>query len=182
MSEALDQADDAPARTSRHGDEAKNVAGYAVTINRPRAELWTFWRDFSNLQHFMANIERITVLDDRRSHWVVKAPADQLVEWDAVVTDERAGEYIAWTSENADVPNGGRVEFRDNGDKGTIVSATIHYDPPAGFIGKAVAKLTGREPNVQARHDLKRFKMLMETGEIATNATNRAHDAAQEKY
>ena len=76
---------------------------------------------------------------------------------------------IAWAStEGADIPNSGRIEFRDAGDRGTIVTATIAYDPPAGIIGKVVAKLFQREPAIQARRDLRRFKQLMETGEIAT--------------
>ena len=48
----------------------------------------------------------------------------------------------------------------------------IAYDPPGGVIGELVAKLFQREPRIQTRRDLRRFKQLMETGEIATNARN----------
>lgn len=171
---ATEHVDDAPARTSKHSDEANNVVGRAVTINRPARELYAYWRDFSNLATFMENIVSIDVLDAGRSHWVVKAPMGQTVEWDAVVTEDREGEMIAWTSENADVPNGGRVEFRDAGARGTVVSATIAYYPPAGIVGKVVAKVLQREPGVEMRRDLRRFKQLMETGEIATNVKTRA--------
>ena len=68
----------------------------------------------------------------------------------------------------ADVANSGRVEFKDVGDRGTVVTATIAYDPPAGIVGKIIAKMFQREPAIQARRDLRRFKQLMETGEIAT--------------
>lgn len=191
MSDTVEHAaaDDAPLSTSKHPADAVSAApldrpadgdadtlvGRSVTINRPRAELFAYWRDFANLSTFMENVERIDVLDPRRSHWVVKAPADRTVEWDAVVTDEREGEYIAWTSEpGADVPNSGRIDFRDApGGRGTVVSATILYDPPAGFIGKVIAKMFQREPAIQARRDLRRFKQLMEAGEIATGARNR---------
>jgi uncharacterized membrane protein len=81
------------------------------------------------------------------------------------------GELIAWRSDDdASVPHSGRIEFRDspNG-RGTIVTATIAYDPPAGALGKLVAKATRKDPNAQARHDLRRFKQLMETGEISTS-------------
>jgi uncharacterized membrane protein len=175
------RADDAPAPTAKnqHGRdhatdalvEAKgdHVVGRAVTINRPVAELYAYFRDFAKLATFMENVERVDVLDSARSHWVVKAPGGKTVEWDARVTEERDGELIAWTSEDgADVPNSGRVEFRDAGVRGTVVTATIAYDPPAGTIGKLVAKLFQREPAIQARRDLRRFKQLMETGEIAT--------------
>jgi uncharacterized membrane protein len=186
--------DDAPLTTSKdagaieklgdrvpdaHGD---SLSGVTVTINRPRAELFAFWRDFTNLHNFMDNVERIDVKDGRNSHWVVRAPAGKSVEWDAEVTDESDGEFIAWSStEGADVPNSGRVDFRDaTGGRGTAVTATVIYDPPAGVVGKIVAKMFQREPAIQARCDLRRFKQLMETGEIATAAFTRKQ-AADEK-
>ena len=178
--------DDAPAATSKSSDvrdaaidglsDAKGDAliGRTVTINRPREDLFAYWRDFANLPTFMDNVERIDILSDTRSHWVVKAPAGKTVEWDATITEEKAGELIAWTSaEGAQVPNSGRIEFRDAGDRGTIVSATIAYDPPVGVVGKLIAKLFQREPAIQARRDLRRFKQLMETGEVATAARTR---------
>lgn len=193
MAETIDpaRADDAPLSTSKHRSAAIEAAtnqygspdhgdpdeliGRTVTINRPRDELYAFWRDFTNLPSFMDNVERIKVLDGRRSHWTVKAPGGTHVEWTAAVTDEREGEYIAWASEeDASVPNSGRIEFRDaQGGRGTIVTATILYDPPAGIIGKVIAKMFQREPAIQARRDLRRFKQLMETGEVATGARNR---------
>ena len=175
--------DDAPATTSKDKEvraqevdtlpqpKGDALLGRTVTINRPRAELFAYWADLTNLPTFMDNVERIDMLSDTRSHWVVKAPAGTTVEWDAVITEKREGELIAWAStDDADVPNSGRIEFRDAGDRGTIVTATIAYDPPAGIIGKVVAKLFQREPAIQARRDLRRFKQLMETGEIATAA------------
>lgn len=164
---------DAVAALDRDGEESygDQLIGRTVTINRPRAELFAYWRDFANLPSFMDNVERIETRSPTRSHWVVKAPAGKTVEWDATVTDERDGEYIAWASEaGADVPNSGTITFRDAGDRGTVVTATIVYDPPAGVIGKVIAKLFQREPAIQARRDLRRFKQLMETGEVATAA------------
>jgi uncharacterized membrane protein len=180
--------DDAPLTTSKDSgavDEATSalveprgdsLIGRAVTINRPRDELFAYWRDFSNLPNFMDNVVSVDLLDDRRSHWVVKAPGGRTVEWDAVITEERPGETIAWAStEEADVPNSGRIDFRDAGpNRGTVVTATIVYDPPAGMVGKLIAKMFQREPAIQARRDLRRFKQLMETGEIATAAHTRA--------
>jgi uncharacterized membrane protein len=185
MSDAI--TDDAPLTTSKDQSRAVDEAtealienrgdalvGRTVTINRPIGELFSYFRDFANLATFMENVERIDVLDDRRSHWVVKAPGGKTVEWTSVVTEEAPDSFIAWASEEgADVANSGRVDFRDAGDRGTMVSATILYDPPAGTIGKLVAKIFQREPAIQARRDLRRFKQLMETGEIATGARNR---------
>src|ERR1700761_5783654 len=93
---------------ARPGD---TLIGRTVTINRPRQELYEFWRDLRNLPRFMENIYSITVGDDNRSHWVVQAPGDREVEWDAVVTEDHAGSVLAWEStEGADVRNSGRVE------------------------------------------------------------------------
>ncbi|ATE66423.1 SRPBCC family protein [Rhizorhabdus dicambivorans] len=190
MSERHDATprDDAPLSTSKDSDAAEaagetivdargsSLIGRTVTINRPRAELFAYWRDFSNLPRFMDNIVRIDILDECRSHWVIKAPGGRTVEWDSVVTEEADGEYIAWASaEGADVPNSGRIDFRDaSGGRGTVVTATILYDPPAGMVGRLIAKMFQREPAIQARRDLRRFKQLMETGEIATAARTRA--------
>ena len=174
QSAAVDAATEALIDKPGQGD-ADTLVGRTVTINRPRAELFAWWRDFANLATFMENVERVDMLDGERSHWVVKAPAGKTVEWVAAITEEKEGEYIAWASEaGADVPNSGRVDFRDaQTGRGTIVTATILYDPPAGVVGKLIARMFQREPAIQARRDLRRFKQLMETGEVATGARNR---------
>jgi uncharacterized membrane protein len=155
-------------------DEAEQLVGRTVTINRPRHELYAFWRDFGNLPQIMENIESVTEVDEQRSHWVVRAPAGQTVEWDSVIVEDIPDELISWQSDaGADITNSGRIDFRDApGGRGTWVTATIAYDPPAGGVGKLVAKLLQREPKIQARRDLRRFKQFMETGEIATARMN----------
>ena len=181
---ASDQAisrDDAPATAARDGEdkakavdgEAGAIVGRTVTINRPRAEVYAFWRDFPNLARVMENIERIDTIDARRSHWVVKAPAGKSVEWDSVVTDDEPGRLIAWQSvEGSDIKSKGRVEFLDAAPgRGTMVRATIAYDPPGGAIGEWIAKIFQREPNLQARRDLRRLKQFLETGEITSSAS-----------
>jgi uncharacterized membrane protein len=187
--------DDAPLTTAKDSDAVEAAAeqlvehkgdtlsGKTVTINRPREELFAYWRDFANLAAFMDNVERIDVLDDKHSHWVVLAPAGRTVEWDAIVTEEIPGELIAWAStEGADVPNSGRIDFRDaTGGRGTTVTATILYDPPAGVVGKLIAKVFQREPAIQARRDLRRFKQLMETGEVSTSSRTRAQLAKEKE-
>jgi uncharacterized membrane protein len=156
---------------------AHEIVLKSVTLNKPREAVYAFWRDFSNLSKFMENIERIDVLDDHTSHWVVKAPAGRSVEWDAVITEDDPGRRIAWdSSEGADINNSGFVEFRDAPEgRGSEIHAHIVYDPPAGGLGELIAKLFQREPGVQAHRDLRRLKMLLETGEIADS---RAPDAA----
>lgn len=142
----------------------------AVTINRPASELYAYWRELTNLPSFMDNVVSITPNGDR-SHWIVKAPGGKTVEWDARITEDQPNALIAWASEEgAEAPNSGRIEFREAGARGTVVTATIAYDPPAGVVGKIIAKMFQREPAIQARRDLRRFKQLMETGEIATSS------------
>jgi uncharacterized membrane protein len=120
----------------------------------------------------MDNIRAVTTLDPLRSHWVIEAPAGTSIEFDSRITSEVPGQLIAWESEEgASVPNRGKVEFLEAAPgRGTMVRATISYDPPGGPLGKIVAKIFQREPNVQARRDLRRFKQLMETGEVTSSA------------
>ena len=164
-------ADDAPVYTRKSPPGDHTLVGRTVTIRKPRAELYTFWRDFGNLPQFMENVEEIRGNGDT-STWIIKAPGGATVDVETRVSDERENELIAWRStDGSDITTSGRVEFTDApGDRGTRVSLIMVYDPPGGAAGRALAKLFLREPQVQARHDLKRFKALMETGEITTSA------------
>jgi uncharacterized membrane protein len=152
--------------TNNSSTQREETVTESIIINRPARELYDFWRNFENLSQFMDNIKSVQKLDQKRSHWVIKAPAGTSVEFDSRVTDEVPGRLIAWESEpGASVPNRGRVEFIETASgTGTNVRTTISYDPPAGAAGRLVAKLFQREPSVQAREDLARFKRLMETG------------------
>lgn len=165
--------DDAPVTASKTASPERKLFAEVVTINRPARELYDFWRNPENLVQVMDNLQSIEPIDANRSRWTVKAPAGQEVSWESVITKDVPGEEIYWQSaDGADVANSGRIEFRDAGLRGTVVRATIAYDPPGGRIGEFIAKLFQREPRLQTRRDLHRFKQLMETGEIATGARN----------
>jgi uncharacterized membrane protein len=140
----------------------------AITVYRPAEECYRFWRNFENLPDFMAHLEVVRVIDDRRSHWVARAPLGAVVEWDAEIVEERPNELIAWRSlEKADVPNWGQVRFVPApGNRGTEVRVELSYDPPGGIIGATIAKLFGEEPSQQVDGDLRRFKQVMEVGEV----------------
>ena len=167
-------SDDAPGFTARRGFGEYDVVGRTVTIRKPRAELFAYWRDFSNLPNFMENLERIEGGDtqSKSGTWYIRAPAGRTVAVKTEIVREEEGELIAWRSvEGSDIDTEGRVTFEDApGERGTRVGLIIAYKPPAGELGRVIAKMFLREPEIQARHDLKRFKMLMETGEIATSA------------
>jgi uncharacterized membrane protein len=144
----------------------------AVTIARPAHELYAYWRQFSNLPSFMEGLESVTPLDEtgKRTHWIAKAPAGTVVQWEAEIVAEETDRLIAWRSlGNADVDNAGSVRFLDApGNRGTEVRVVIDYVPPGGILGKVVAKLFGRDPQSQVHEDLRRFKQLMEAGELPT--------------
>jgi len=142
----------------------------AITIARPRNEVYQFWRSVTNLPHFMKNLVSVTVYDGDRSHWVAKGPAGRTVEWDAVIHNERANELIAWRSlPGSDVDHAGSVWFKDApGGRGTEVSVELQYNPPAGAIGAIFASLWGKEPGQEIQEDLHRLKELLELGEVLT--------------
>lgn len=141
-----------------------------VTINRSASELYSFWRNFENLPHFMKHIKSITVRDDRLSHWVAQAPLGAQVEWDAQIITDEPDHLIAWASvEGSDIENSGFVRFQPApGNRGTEVKVAMEYNPPGGALTAAIAKLFGEEPEQQVGDELNRFKQLMEAGEIAT--------------
>lgn len=140
----------------------------SVTINRPIEEVYDYWRDFENLPRFMLHLEHVRATGEGRSHWKAKAPAGMSVEWDAVITEDRPNELIAWRSvDGSEVDNRGSVRFqRAPGDRGTEVIVELRYDPPGGKITAALAKLFREEPSQQIHDDLRRFKAVMETGEV----------------
>jgi uncharacterized membrane protein len=143
-----------------------------VTINRPVDEVYRFWRAFENLPRFMRHLLSVTVLDARHSHWVARAPAGRTVEWDAEIVEEVVNERLAWRAVgDAHVPHTGSVTFSPvPGDRGTEVRVMLHYAPPAGRVGAALAKVFGEEPTQQVAHDLKTFKQVMEAGETPSVA------------
>jgi uncharacterized membrane protein len=141
----------------------------AATINASPDAIYARWRDVTRLPEFMDHLEAVTSVDDRRSHWVAKAPAGMTVEWDAEITEDVPGARIAWRSiEGSSVENSGVVEVVPApGGRGTEVHVSVQYSPPGGKLGSVVAKLFGEDPAQQVSDDLRRFKQLVETGEVA---------------
>jgi uncharacterized membrane protein len=142
----------------------------SVTVNKSTEEAFAFWRDLTNLPRFMQHLESVTVLDgsDTRTHWVAKAPLGTSVSWDAEITSEEPGRRLAWRSlPGSRIDNSGTVHFAEApGDRGTEVKVVLHYDVPGGRLGRAVARLVGENPVQQVRDDLRRFKQVIETGDI----------------
>ncbi|AKD54782.1 SRPBCC family protein [Spirosoma radiotolerans] len=148
----------------------------SLTVNKPREEVYAYWRKLENLPRFMYHLKEVQQLDDKRSHWVAQLADNKLagalgtVEWDAQIITEVENEQLVWKSvDDAKIDNAGEVRFMDapNG-QGTEVHAVIQYRPPAGQLGGAIMKLFNPAFEQMIKQDLRRFKQLMETGEIAT--------------
>jgi uncharacterized membrane protein len=140
----------------------------SITVNRPTEEVYRFWRNFQNLPRFMASLDTVQVRDERRSHWSVRGPGGTRFDWDAEIIEDRPNELISWQSlEGADVSNSGSVRFvRAPGGRGTEIHLELQYHPPGGFLGAKLAKLIGKAPQRQTEGDLRRFKQVIEAGEV----------------
>jgi uncharacterized membrane protein len=142
----------------------------SIATARSPQECYRFWRDIQNLPRFMESLESVQVLDERRFHWVAKGPAATTLEWDCEITEDRPGAALAWRTLNgAQIPNAGSVIFEPAPPgRGTIVRLSIHYSPVGGQLTTALARLLRQDPQSQVREDLRRFKQLLESGELAT--------------
>jgi len=140
----------------------------AVLINKSPEELYRFWRQFENLPRFMDNLVSVKTEGDQRSHWVAKAIGNAEISWDAEIVNDVPNELIAWrTVESSDVDHAGSVRFEGT-ERGTRVKVTMEYRPPAGKVGVGLAKLFGQEPRQMIESDLRRFKQLVESGEVVS--------------
>ncbi len=143
----------------------------SVTINRARAEVFAFWRNLENLPSFMQYLRSVTQYGSRRSHWVTQGVAGKSLEWDAEIINEVENELIGWRSlDGGSVDNAGSVRFEDApGGRGTLVKVSLQYNPPGGAVGAFLAKLMGQDADQQVDSDLKRFKTMLEAGELPTS-------------
>ena len=140
------------------------------TLNATPGELYAFWRRFSKFPLFMRHVVSVTEAGPNRSHWVVNGPAGRAVEWDAEIVEEIPDRLIRWrTIGDPDVRHGGRVEFRPaTGGRGTVADVHLAFEAPGGSAGANLVGLFGEKPELQIREDLRRFKRLVETGELPT--------------
>ena len=148
------------------------MTGRTVTIAKPRQEVYDFWRDRSNLAQFMERVRSVEETEDGISRWTVIGPAGRDIHLETRIVEDRPGDLISWRStEASDIETEGKVMFRDApAGRGTEMEAIIAYVPPFGTLGRWVATAFQAEPRLQGRRELKRLKMLLETGEIATSA------------
>jgi uncharacterized membrane protein len=146
-------------------------ASASCIVNAQPDEVYRFWREFRNLPRFMEHLQSVTESGEGRSHWVAKGPGGMNVEWDAMIVADEPGRVITWRSlDDSDVDNAGAVRFEAApGGRGTIIKVNIQYNPPGGVVGATVARLFGEEPNQQLEDDMRRFKQVIEVGEVVVS-------------
>ena len=145
----------------------------SITIQRPRQEVYDRWRDPQNQPLVWSHFAEISNADEHGARWRVEAPLRRALEWETRIIEERAGELIRWRSTRGRLPNEGTVEFRDApGDFGTEMTLRVRFDPPGGPLGDAAARLLDDPPKLVLAKALRRFKSLVETGEIASTDRN----------
>lgn len=155
----------------QRGWDSAVVQRETIIINRPREQLYAFWREQSNLATAMSHVERVDVLDTKRTHWVVTLPMGKQLEWNATITEERPNERIAWRSEaDSELQNSGWVEFRDVAGGGTEVKVELAFEPPAGELGRSLLKLWPNSPAALLKNDLRELKARFERGELQGTA------------
>lgn len=137
----------------------------AVTIDRPRDELYRFWSDLRNLPLIMRHLKSVEPVSEGVTHWTAFGPRNMIVSWDARIINDQPGRLIAWRSlPGSDIDNSGSVRFEDAGDKGTEVHVKMRYVPLGMEIGFGIAKLLNPITQAEVDEDLRRFKRAMELG------------------
>jgi uncharacterized membrane protein len=142
----------------------------SVIVNRDQSEVYSFWRNLENLPQFMEHVRSVSTEENGRSHWIVHLTPGLTLEWDAEITEDRSNEMIAWRSlPGSSVQTSGSVHFAPaTGNRGTQVTVMMAYQPPAGMVGEIFARMQKSITAQQIHEDMRRFKQILEAGEIPT--------------
>jgi uncharacterized membrane protein len=146
-----------------HGPKNINIRT-SVVVNRPRYEVYSFWRHLENLPLFMKHLESVREIDDRTSSWVAKLPGGLgMLHWNAEIVKDVKDSEISWKSlPDASIENAGKVNFTDTPSKGTRIDVMITYRAPLGSIGEEVSRLLTPATRHSIRKDIVGFKHVME--------------------
>ncbi|RYY34110.1 MAG: DUF2892 domain-containing protein [Sphingobacteriaceae bacterium] len=159
-------------------DDAVNVnIRSSFLINKPRQEVYDFWRKLDNLPLFMKHLDSVQVIDGSRSHWILKLPVNVAkVSWDAEIVKDEPGYMIGWSSlPGSIIDNAGKVRFRDGENGGTLVDVVITYQPPAGGLGASIAHVINPLFKSMVHDDVQNFKQYMDID----NDTKVLHGSAE---
>jgi uncharacterized membrane protein len=139
-------------------------------VNASPQKAYDLWHNFENLPRFMVHLKSVRRLEDKRSEWIARGPMDREIHWNAETTEDTPNQRIAWkTLPGSDIQTSGSVQFcPDPHNRGTFVTAEIQYSLPGGALASVPASIFGKHPEFLIREDLRRFKALLEAGEIPT--------------
>ena len=159
-----DDFDDDRLAAGHHDDPSVEAA---ITIARPPAEVYAYWRALENAPRFMEMVESVEPRGAERSLWRARGPAGERWEWEAEIIEDRPSELIVWRSlPGSDLRHQGAVRFEPApGGRGTEVRAAIELRPAGGAVGRALARVAGRIPSMIVQEDLRRLKQRLEAGE-----------------
>ncbi len=143
-----------------------------LTVNRPASELYSFWRNLTNLPQVFKHLISVEMRDGNVSHWVAAGPANTKIEWDAEVLKDHENELVAWRSlPGSQIDTAGSVKFEPTkNDRGTVVVVSMKYNPPGGQIADYLASWFGGDLKSKLDDDLRNFKSLMEASEIPSTS------------
>lgn len=140
----------------------------SVKVDRPREEVYGFWRKLENLPLFMKHLDSVTVIDEKNSLWSARIPGGLgTIDWESEITHDKKNERISWRSlPESEIRNRGNVEFTDLGNGTTEIKAHINYEAPGGIIGEKVSQLLNPVFGKMVKSDIKHFKKYLETSEV----------------
>ena len=140
----------------------------SIIVNKPRAEVYAFWRKLDNLPLFMEHLEQVKVEDDKYSEWTAEIPGGiGTVTWKSEIVKDEVNERIGWRSiEGSDIFNAGNVHFKDAKNFGTEVHVAISYRLTGGTPVKALGRLVNPVFEKIIREDVESFKNYFEAGVV----------------
>ena len=157
-------------KDDRTGATEATAVSRSITVGKPKDDLYETWRDPDQFSRIMGHFADVTSPNEDSLHWTIHGPRGRDVSWETRIVEAEPGEFLRWeTPEDATMPNEGSVRFRPaSGDRGTVVTLSLSFDPPGGAVGNAALKQLDIVPKTLAGTALDRFKSLVESGEIQT--------------
>lgn len=146
------------------------IVATSLVVNCTPQEAYRLWRDLENMPLFMNHIESVTRVDNRRYKWVAVTPLGVKLQWNIEIDTDREAEMISWHSmPGSDIGVSGEIQFRPApANRGTLLVVVVEYRPTARGTSRVLSSIVGKTPSLFLRQDLRRFKALVETGEIPT--------------
>ena len=130
----------------------------SIEVNVPVRTAYNQWTQFEEFPKFMEGVQEVTQQDDIHLHWKAQIGGKDK-HWNAVITEQRPDERIAWKSTDG-ARNAGVVTFHRLSDQKSKVMLQIDYEPEGAVenVGDAVGVVSMRVAG-----DLERFKSYIES-------------------